>query len=239
MMNHAQKSRSVIAAISLCLCLLIFTLVTPHAEALTALTASLDIGSRGTDVTNLQTFLAQDTTIYPGQQITGYYGTLTAAAVKRFQTRYGISAVGRVGPQTRAKINELIASGGLGTGTATGPNKAPAIYGLTTALSNTSGTSSLVVSWQTDEAARGRLFYGTSPFTLTESNSPTAEPGIGGVANIMTDDTYTTTKSISVNNLWPSGVTSNYYYMVESIDANGNISVTWPRIVNSSGVSSQ
>ena len=41
----------------------------------------------GGDVTRLQRFLAGDPSIYPEGRITGYYGSLTVAAVKRFQER--------------------------------------------------------------------------------------------------------------------------------------------------------
>lgn len=64
------------------------------------------------EVTALQKFLAQDPTLYPEMTISGYYGTLTEAAVQRFQVRYGIvqagnyqsTGYGRVGPKTRAAI---------------------------------------------------------------------------------------------------------------------------------------
>jgi hypothetical protein len=55
----------------------------------------------------LQKVLAQDPTVYPEGQITGYFGELTEKAVKRFQSKYGIRVTGEVGPQTRAKLNEL------------------------------------------------------------------------------------------------------------------------------------
>ena len=42
----------------------------------------------------------------PGYETT-YFGTLTEAAVKKFQAKYGISTTGYVGPLTRAKLNEL------------------------------------------------------------------------------------------------------------------------------------
>lgn len=63
----------------------------------------LTIGSRGTGVTKLQQRL---TTLgfYSGP-ITAYYGTLTAAAVRRFQKAQGFAQVGYLGPLTRAALN--------------------------------------------------------------------------------------------------------------------------------------
>lgn len=67
---------------------------------------------RGTQVEALQKFLAQDKTLYPEGLVTGYFGTLSENAVKRFQERYGIARQGEggygfVGPKTRAKLNSL------------------------------------------------------------------------------------------------------------------------------------
>lgn len=53
--------------------------------------------------------------MYPEKLVTGYFGPLTLKAVQRFQTKYGIvssgspstTGYGRVGPRTRAKLNEL------------------------------------------------------------------------------------------------------------------------------------
>lgn len=64
-------------------------------------------GISGDDVKNLQTYLAQDKTIYPEGLTTGYFGALTESAVKKFQTKYGVDSVGAVGPKTRAKLKEL------------------------------------------------------------------------------------------------------------------------------------
>jgi peptidoglycan hydrolase-like protein with peptidoglycan-binding domain len=73
-----------------------------------ALIRELDLGDEGNDVMNLQVFLAADPSLYPEGLVTGYYGSLTTAAIKRFQAKYGISQVGRVGPQTMAKLNEVM-----------------------------------------------------------------------------------------------------------------------------------
>lgn len=76
-------------------------------------------GSSGEDVRRLQEFLknppAGGPEIYPEGLVTGYLGSLTEAAVKRFQAKYGIvfygdpvsTGYGLVGPKTRAKLNEI------------------------------------------------------------------------------------------------------------------------------------
>ena len=68
----------------------------------------LEFGMRSEQVRLLQEFLAKDKAIYPEGKITGYFGPATKAAVKRFQVKYGISQVGRVGPATMAKLSELM-----------------------------------------------------------------------------------------------------------------------------------
>lgn len=73
-----------------------------------ALTRELGIGATGDDVTQLQAYLAADPALYPEGKITGYYGSLTVSAIKRFQAKYGISQIGRVGPQTLSKLNEVM-----------------------------------------------------------------------------------------------------------------------------------
>ncbi|MBI1974758.1 MAG: peptidoglycan-binding protein [Parcubacteria group bacterium] len=57
------------------------------------------------DVKALQELLTK-LGVYDGP-ITGNFFNLTKAAVEKFQAQYGIPAVGRVGPLTRAKLNEL------------------------------------------------------------------------------------------------------------------------------------
>ncbi|MBI5742507.1 MAG: peptidoglycan-binding protein, partial [Candidatus Niyogibacteria bacterium] len=75
-------------------------------------TAPLYFGLRGSAVTELQKFLAQDKTLYPEGLMTGYFGRLTELAVRRFQKHYGLAqegdpAFGFVGPKTRAKLNSF------------------------------------------------------------------------------------------------------------------------------------
>jgi peptidoglycan hydrolase-like protein with peptidoglycan-binding domain len=72
----------------------------------------LKLGSTGDDVSRLQRFLAADPSIYPEALVTGYYGPLTEAAVKRWQTKFNIvssgdaesTGFGVAGPRTAAAI---------------------------------------------------------------------------------------------------------------------------------------
>lgn len=66
----------------------------------------LTLGMRHSDVKVLQQVLIVEGLMKAGLD-TGYFGPITQQAVKSFQARYGIQTVGRVGPQTRAKLNAL------------------------------------------------------------------------------------------------------------------------------------
>jgi len=85
-------------------------------ETMVEFKSDLEVGSRGTEVTALQTCLARDPDIYPEGQITGYYGTKTKTAVVRFQEKYAADILepwgfskgtGVVSKTTRAKLNEI------------------------------------------------------------------------------------------------------------------------------------
>jgi hypothetical protein len=62
-------------------------------------TRNLMVGSTGYDVSVLQRIL--------GMPSTGYFGPLTEAAVKTFQTEHNIPSTGFVGPLTRAVLNSM------------------------------------------------------------------------------------------------------------------------------------
>ncbi len=89
-------------------------------------TQNLTTGSRGTDVKNLQImlnatgFTVAGTGAGSAGNETEYFGPLTGAAVKKFQTEYAsevlhnvglTTATGYVGPSTRAKLNAMLATG--------------------------------------------------------------------------------------------------------------------------------
>ncbi len=77
-------------------------------QSVTQLIASLREGSQGDEVKILQALLAADSEIYPEGLITGFFGRLTAAAVKKFQAKNKLDQVGRVGPKTLEKLNQML-----------------------------------------------------------------------------------------------------------------------------------
>ncbi|MEU2116388.1 D-Ala-D-Ala carboxypeptidase family metallohydrolase [Streptomyces sp. NPDC016459] len=80
---------------------------TARADGCYTWSRTLSQGASGADVTQLQIRVAG----YPGSggvlAIDGSYGPATVAAVKRFQTAYGLGADGVAGPATFAKIYDL------------------------------------------------------------------------------------------------------------------------------------
>jgi len=85
-------------------------------ETIVEFKSNLKVGSRGAEVTGLQTCLARDPEVYPEAKITGYFGSQTKAAVIRFQEKYyedilkpwGFKeGTGLVSKTTRAKLNEV------------------------------------------------------------------------------------------------------------------------------------
>jgi len=78
--------------------------------AFAGFTKNLAPGDSGDDVRALQAFLAGDTSVYPEGIVNGVFGPATRKAVMAFQKKYDIAQVGTVGPQTRAKLAELLSS---------------------------------------------------------------------------------------------------------------------------------
>jgi peptidoglycan hydrolase-like protein with peptidoglycan-binding domain len=87
------------------LALLLLLLALPLFVSAATFTRPLIIGSHGSDVSALQQILNQQG--YLPTSPTDYFGSLTAAALKKFQTAHGIEALGGVGPKTRTLLNSL------------------------------------------------------------------------------------------------------------------------------------
>ncbi|MEK9154053.1 MAG: peptidoglycan-binding protein [Patescibacteria group bacterium] len=68
---------------------------------------SLARGMSGNDVRDLQELLAQDSSIFSIDLITGFFGHKTEEALRKFQKKFGIEAIGIFGPKTQARILAL------------------------------------------------------------------------------------------------------------------------------------
>lgn len=184
-------------------------LVSPFVANAAMLTRQLQQGMSGSDVSELQAFLAKDATIYPQGLVTGYFGTLTTSAVSNFQARNGIATVGRVGPLTLAAINQQM----------NGDNTSPAINSLNVNASSNSAT----FSWNTNENSSAVIYYSTSFPNMIEG-SPTSGVTIGGSSYLVHTDLQSSHSAI-INPLSPN---TTYYYVIYVRDGAGNESVTWP-----------
>lgn len=182
------------------------------------ITSQLDLGNQNENVTNLQIFLAANPSIYPEGKVTGYYGPLTQAAVKRFQTQYGIESVGRVGPLTMTKINNLIANGGWnGTADISGPQ----FYTVNPSI----GSNSATFSWTTNENATAKIFYYTDWITMNEGDINSVGFGSTNGWTATNDGIARTSQQVTINGLQPN---TQYHYVIVSTDTSGNVSVWNP-----------
>lgn len=75
----------------------------PGAASADTFTRYLTVGSRGSDVMQLQIILQAGG--YLGVAPTGYYGQLTRLAVMAYQKKNNLEQVGSVGPKTRGLLN--------------------------------------------------------------------------------------------------------------------------------------
>lgn len=178
---------------------------------------SLELGSRGTEVSELQAYLALDPTIYPEGLVTGYFGPLTQAAVVRFQARYGIAQVGRVGPITMARINSLMGSSIGGSADMHAPLVTSS---LRESVNNSDDSATL--SWSTNESTNAWVHYGTDRITVMEATAPHTQLTVVGADKVEFDASYSSTKRIELENLDED---ETYHYAVIVADVSGNITI--------------
>ena len=67
----------------------------------------LEFGQTSDEVKALQDCLRWEGLFPSNAESTGYFGSITKKSVITFQAKYGINPVGRVGPVTRQKLNEI------------------------------------------------------------------------------------------------------------------------------------
>lgn len=82
----------------------------PDVEPITSNFHFVEVLKRGTkdiEVEHLQEVLARDEGLYPEKLITGYFGTLTEQALKRFQNRHNLPQTGITDSATQAKLSRV------------------------------------------------------------------------------------------------------------------------------------
>lgn len=194
-----------------------------------AIERQLELGMSGSDISVMQTYLASDPEVYPQGLVTGYFGFLTKAAVSNFQKNNGISAIGRVGPQTIPVLNLAIERGGSGGSSSGGASNwtsamaAPVINSVSLDIKSDSAT----IQWRMNEGARGGVYFDDSQLNLTEGSVISSSGEYE-----RTGDTYSTTQEVTLSNLDQD---TTYHYMVYVTDEDGNVSVTWPSTFRTSG----
>ncbi len=181
------------------------------------LNRQLQIGMTGSDVSWLQTFLAQDSSIYPQGLVTGYFGSLTKAAVARFQSRNGIPAVGRVGPQTMAFINNLMNSGG-GTPITSGTP-------ILNVPSVTTSGSQATISWTSSLPTTSAVYYSSSPISMFEATDTTSFGVNSPAVRVNSTGVLGTVHSVALSGLNPN---TTYYYVVYGTDSSGTEHIRLP-----------
>jgi len=217
--SHQLVLLSIVAMITI---LAIMFLGVQSASA--AITSQLDFGDRGSEVTELQTYLSTSPSIYPSGLVTGYFGSLTQAGVQRFQVAQGIvsqgtpatTGYGRVGPLTMARINSLLGFGGQ------------TFFDASPILSNPvveSGDTAATLAWSTNEPTQGQVYWSTSPLQLNEATGVKQQPFVSGTVALDTGGLQTS-HMVTISNLQPD---TTYYYLVRSVDSTGNMSMIWPR----------
>lgn len=189
-----------------------------------AITSTLDLGDSGSQVRELQQYLATSPNIYPSGLVTGYFGPLTQAGVQRFQTAQGIvssgtpatTGYGRVGPLTMARINSLMG----GVVSQVSWDTVPVLFNPNIQVSSSSAT----ITWTTNEATLGQVYYDTQPLRADEANGPRQQPYVSGTSATITAG-YQTSHSVTIQNLASN---TTYYYLTRGVDSGGNMSMTWP-----------
>lgn len=126
-------------------------------------TSDMTIGSRGDQVTRLQQYLVSSGhLVMPTGVAYGYFGTLTQAALSRFQAAQGINpTAGYFGPITRTRVNAILAAQTpttpptTGTTTPTGGITTPGVEGTMSVSQSNAGINSTIYEGQTGVAILG------------------------------------------------------------------------------------
>ena len=218
--TYAHRELLAISTVSLVvLSALAFTIVEKaSAQSFAPIYGQMGLGARGGNVSNLQTFIAANSSMYPEGLVTGYYGRLTFNAVKKFQAQYGLDQVGRAGPLTLAKMNDLIAMGGWSMSSdVSGPQFSN--------VSQTQSPTTATFNFNTNENTVARVVYSTSPQMFSEGDMYSNGFGAMGGFSSNSLNGLSTSHTVKLTNLNSNTI---YYYTVIATDAQGNVSIVGP-----------
>lgn len=181
-------------------------------------TKTLQRGITGDEVKELQEFLKQFLDIYPEGLVTGYFGPLTEAAVKRLQEKSNIEAVGVVGPKTRAKLNELVISGTGSSGTVP--------PGLTTVPGVQEGITTIAVGATTTPIVVTATPSGGVPATPATPAEPATPPSGANVGSAI--PAIPATPATPAQTVPPPDTTAPVISNVQATNlAETSVTITW------------
>ena len=147
-----------------------FMVVASTASADCSITTTLRVGSKGAEVSCLQTKV--------GATADGSFGPMTKASVMAYQASHGLSSDGVVGPMSRAVLN----AGGAVVTTAGCP--AGALFNSVTGASCTVVTSSVA------GCAAGALFSATTGASCVGGTVIVTAGGAGSISDFKKDSSY-------------------------------------------------
>lgn len=116
-------------------------------------TMSLEPGETNDDIKKIQKLLATDPEIYPYGVASGFFGPKTEEGIKNFQTRFGLNAVGVVGPATKALLELFFNTYPDGNYPTDVLKKKPQVAGASTSVPNTPSTPSVPLTPSTNTSA--------------------------------------------------------------------------------------
>lgn len=166
---------------------------------------NLHQGDVGEKVKYLQALLAADPSVYPQGLITGYFGAATAQAVKQYQKKHGLSAVGSIGPQTLKKLKSELEDTPIaivqGTATSTGMICAIVPPGHLIApgwLKKHPNNGVIVPACQTLPPGIAKKIGTTTPPTTPDTLAPAISgASIGSIASTSANVSWTTNEPAS------------------------------------------
>lgn len=184
---------------------------------------SLARGMSGYDVRDLQELLAQDPSIFSADFITGFFGPKTEEALRKFQKKFGIDAIGIFGPKTQAKILSLFIGRELPPGiikrlglvTSTTTPGAGFVTICHIPPGNPAGKQSLVIAVP---ALGAHLAHGDTVGVCPGSGTATTTPPADTAAPVLSAISASSTASTSMQILWTTNeaATSKVWYGTSS-----------------------